>query len=65
MWAGHWLRVRRPLLYSEQYHISQRLADKGRAGRMAFVTYEFTVTWGGEQVAIGRHQIKLFLAEPR
>jgi len=60
MWSGHWLRFNRPLLQGETYHIRQRIADKGRSGRMVFITYEFSVTQDGIEVALGRHQVKLF-----
>src|SRR3972149_97692 len=59
MWAQHDLVLRRPLLLDEAYVMTERVADKGRSGRTAFLTYEFKVLdASGTQLAIGRHKVK-------
>lgn len=63
MWARHDLLLRRPLLLGTPYRMHEHVADKGRAGRTIFLTYEFSVQdREGETVAVGRHGIKWIAA---
>ena len=64
MWARHDLLLRRPLLLNTPYWMRERVADKGRAGRTVFLTYEFSVQGGdGEVLAVGRHGVKWIAAD--
>lgn len=63
IWSAHWLVVRAPLLLGTPYRMGVRIVDKGRAGRMVFLTTEFSVRdEEGAELATGRHQAKWFPA---
>ena len=63
MWAQHDLVLRQPLFLDKTYVMTERVADKGRSGRTAFLTYEFEVLdASGTQLAIGRHKVKWLVA---
>jgi hypothetical protein len=65
MWAQHMLLVERPMLYDRPYTISETLVDKGRSGRVVFVTSEFEVRDAdGVRHALGRHRSKWFTTSP-
>lgn len=63
MWAQHDLAVCAPLFMGREYTITEWVADKGRSGRTAYLTYEFEVSDGGAPLARGRHKAKWLAGE--
>ncbi len=63
MWAEHALSQSQPLLLDKTYTMSEKVVDKGVSGRTLFITYEFEVSDGGKQLAVGRHKVKWFASE--
>ena len=64
IWSAHWLALRQPMMIDALYRMQVRIVDKGRSGRMVFLTSEFTVRdAAGAELAVGRHQVKWFAAE--
>lgn len=59
MWAEHALAVKAPIRYDTPYTLCERVADKGRSGRTAYLVYEFRlIEPTGDDVAVGRHKVK-------
>lgn len=58
MWAQHDLAIEGPVFVGHPYTVREKVADKGRSGRTAYLTYEFEVLDGDRRVARGRHKAK-------
>lgn len=63
MWAQHDMAIEGPLFLGREYTITEKVADKGRSGRTAFLTYEFEVFDGDRRLVRGRHKAKWLVDE--
>ncbi len=63
MWAQHDLAIEGPLFAGREYTITEKVADKGRSGRTAFLTYEFEVFDGDRRLVRARHKAKWLVDE--
>lgn len=63
MWAQHDLAIDGPLFMGREYTIREWVADKGRSGRTAYLTYEFEVSDGEKRLVRGRHKAKWLAGE--
>jgi hypothetical protein len=64
MWAQHDLAIEGPLFLGHEYTITEKVADKGRSGRTAFLTYEFEIFDGDRRLVRARHKAKWLADEP-